>query len=285
MIVVKINGGLGNQMFQYAFGKCLAIKHNTVLMLDLSWFKNCKERKFELDNLNIQYEKCNSAENKRLKGFKRIFFRIFKNPEKSCLHVTEKYFHFDSAMLNLPDNVYIDGYWQSEKYFKEIENIIRQDFSFKLPAEGKNKELLEQILSTNSVSLHIRRGDYITDPSVNDVHGSCSLEYYDKAVKYIIEKIDDPHFFIFSDEPEWAKENLSIPYPMIIIDNNDKNSGHEDIRLMSNCKHNIIANSSFSWWGTWLNNNPDKIVLAPEKWFLSQSYDTKDLIPEGWIKL
>jgi len=266
MIIVKIIGGLGNQMFQYALGKYLAIKHNTNLILDLSGYESYKVWKFELDNLNVHYE--NNL-------FDRTTFQ----------YIQEKYFHFDPDMLNLPDNVNLDGYWQSEKYFKDIEEILRKDFSVTSPINEANQRLLDLINSTNSVSLHIRRGDYITNPSANAFHGTCSLDYYNKSIKHLIERVNNPHFFLFSDDPEWVKENILINEPVTVVDINTINNGCDDLRLMMSCKHNIIANSSFSWWGAWLNNNPQKIVIAPEKWFLSPVHNTKDVMPQGWIKL
>jgi len=289
MIIVKLIGGLGNQLFQYALGCYLTEKYHTELKLDISGFDNYKLWKYELDKFNIIEDFANPEELKipyfkKRNGIKKILFKLLYKPKKMS-YIVEKHFHFDSCIINLPDNVYLDGCWQSEKYFKEIQDIIRKDFTFKLPAEGKNKELLEQISSVNSVSLHVRRGDYITNSSANKVHGVCSLDYYNECIKYIVEKVNNPHFFIFSDEPEWVKENLTIPYFITIVDNNDKDKGYEDMRLMSNCKHNIIANSSFSWWGAWLNNNPDKIVIAPQKWFNHSDFDTKDLIPDKWVKI
>jgi len=267
MITVKIIGGLGNQMFQYALGKCLALKHNTDLKLDLSGFENYKAWKFELDNLNISYKTFNLKD------------------KESLQRINEKFFHFDKELLNLSDNVYLDGYFQSEKYFKKIKQVLLNDFMVTSPVNEKNKKMLDLINSTNSVSLHVRRGDYITNPSANAFHGTCSVEYYNKAAKYISENIDNPHFFLFSDEPEWVRENILIDKPVTIVDINTIDNGYDDLRLMSNCKYNIIANSSFSWWGSWLNNNPQKVVIAPKRWFISTVHDTKDLIPEGWIKL
>jgi len=137
-------------------------------------------------------------------------------------------------------------------------------------------------LNTNSVSIHFRRGDYVTNPLTSQHHGVCSNKYYQDAISLLKSKISQPHFFLFSDEPEWLKTNVSLQEPFRIIDNNP---GYVDLYLMSNCKHNIIANSSFSWWGAWLNNNPDKIVIAPHKWFNEPGINTYDLIPETWIRL
>jgi hypothetical protein len=233
----------------------------------LTEFERYKLRKFEFNNLNIQYE------------------NYISNGTANFQRIEEKHFHFDPGMLNLPDNVYINGYWQSEKYFKDIEEVLRKDFTVISPINQENQRMLNLINSTDSVSLHVRRGDYVTNPTTNSFHGTCSLDYYAKAVRYIIENISNPHFFLISDDPDWVKENISINKPVTVIDINTTDNGYDDLRLMSKCKHNIIANSSFSWWGAWLNNNPQKIVIAPEKWFLSPELNTKDLIPQGWMKL
>jgi hypothetical protein len=267
MIVVKIIGGLGNQMFQYAMGKYLAVKHSTELKLDLSGFKNYKTWKFELDNLNVDYKKYQ------------------KNIFKKYVRIQEKHFHFDLEIMDLPDNVHIDGYWQSEKYFKSIRDHLLKDFVIKHTINEANQTILDNINSTNSVSLHVRRGDYITNPSASVLHGTCSLEYYNKAIKHITDNIDNPHFFLFSDDIEWVKSNIQINNQVTAVNINTIDNGYDDLRLMMNCKHNIIANSSFSWWGAWLNNNPEKIVLSPERWFLTDEHDAKDIIPKDWIKL
>ena len=199
--------------------------------------------------------------------------------------IREPHFHFYSIVLKAKDNVYIEGYWQSEKYFKDIEAVIRREFTVKNELQGKNKEVAQQILDTLSVAIHIRRGDYISNPLTAKLHNTCSLEYYQQAINIFVGKVKDPHFFIFSDDPAWLQKNMVLQYPITHVNHNKADKDCEDLRLMSMCKHNIIANSSFSWWGAWLNNNPDKIVVAPKKWFNDDSYNTKDLLPESWIKI
>ncbi len=150
---------------------------------------------------------------------------------------------------------------------------------------GRNKDIGEMIQSFKSVSLHIRRGDYVSNKVTNQVHGVCDLNYYSHAISYIAERISNTHLFVFSDDPEWAKGNLKTEIPTFFVDNNRADKDYEDLKLMRQCKHNIIANSSFSWWGAWLNQNAGKIVIAPKKWFNDKSINTKDLIPEKWIRL
>jgi hypothetical protein len=186
--------------------------------------------------------------------------------------------------LNLPDNSYLSGLWQTEKYFKDCEEIIRTEFTFKQPLNKKNSELSETIRRKNSVSIHIRRGDYIYNSEEYKIHGLCSIDYYKKAVECIANKAGELTLFIFSDDIEWVKNNLKFDFPIIFVDNNVDDI-HEDLRLMSLCKHNIIANSTFSWWGAWLNNNKEKIVIAPKKWFNEFEADTKDIYPDSWMRI
>jgi hypothetical protein len=200
-------------------------------------------------------------------------------------HIREKHFHFDPDILNMPDSVYLDGYWQSEKYFADIAGIIRQEFTVKTPQGGKDKELAEQITSCESVSLHIRRGDYVSNSHTNQVHGTCDLDYYFRCVENLTQTVQNSHFFIFSDDPEWARDNLRLPNPITLVDHNGPNKNYEDLRLMSQCKHHIIANSSFSWWGAWLNPIEDKLVFAPKRWFARDNHNLHDFIPNQWIKV
>lgn len=304
MVITKLIGGLGNQMFQYAAGRSLAHRHNTELKLDITNFKNYPDRFYSLNCFNILEEFASPKEIFVFTGIPRNFLqklitqgrRSFRFAGKALLQGTqeitgdpkvykEPHFHFDRNFFYQTDNVYLDGYWQSERYFKDIEEIIRNEFTFKIPPLGKNKGVAEQIASCESVSIHVRRGDYVNDLKISEIHGNCGLTYYREAVKKISQMIRAPHFFIFSDEPGWARKNLRLGQPAMFVDHNDTNKSYEDLRLMSQCKHHIIANSSFSWWGAWLHINPEKIVIAPKKWFRSDDKDTKDLIPDSWLRI
>ena len=295
MVIVKLMGGLGNQMFQYAAARRLAHFNNTNLKIDLSWFDNICEvdssREYALDEFAIQENFTTREEVEALTVRKQGFVErlatkaMGRKPGAAPSYIREKYFHFDLDILYLNDGVYLDGYWQSEKYFKDIETIIRQEFTIKSEMNVKSLAIVKQIKSINSVSLHIRRGDYVSNPHTNQVHGSCNVKYYFRCVENLTRSVKHPHFFIFSDEPKWTRANLKLPYPTTFVDHNPPENGYEDLRLMSLCKHNIIANSSFSWWGAWLKQNPCKIVLAPKKWFNSVDYNTKDLIPDKWLKI
>ncbi|MDG5996471.1 alpha-1,2-fucosyltransferase [Candidatus Brocadia sapporoensis] len=291
MIIVKLMGGLGNQMFQYAAGRRLAEKLGVKLKLDIEMFKDNTLRKYELGAFNIQ--ECFAAveEIERLTVVKRgivekALDRVFKRPiRRPGGYVAEKYFVFDPSILQLPDQVYLDGYWQSEKYFAEIETIIREEFTIKYPQTDKNKVLSDSIKSGNSVTVHVRRGDYVNNPETNSLHGVCGIDYYQRCIDFIITKIANPHFFFFSDDPEWVKNNLKIKYESTVVEHNGAEKCYEDLRLLSQGKYHIIANSTFSWWGAWLNKNPEKMVVAPEKWFKKEDVNTKGFIPEDWIRL
>lgn len=295
MIIVKLMGGLGNQMFQYATARHLAEKNKVPLKLDLSFLMDRTPRpeftyrNYELGVFNIKedFATIKEVEDYTIKPRRKISKLIYtiKKIFNPSYHIKEKHYHFDSEVLNAPSNIYMDGYWQSEKYFKSSEFIIRSDFTLKNKAEGDILKLQNRIQSLNSVSIHIRRGDYISSKATNAFHGICSLEYYYNAINYIIEKVSDPYFFIFSDDMHWVKDNITINAPHSFVENKSEVPACEDMRLMSACKHHIIANSSFSWWAAWLNDDKHKIVVAPEKWFNDPEIDTRDLIPGAWIRI
>ncbi|MFH1827617.1 MAG: alpha-1,2-fucosyltransferase [bacterium] len=286
MIITKLIGGLGNQMFQYVAGRRAAIANKTELNFDITGYVHqvgITKREYMLHIFRID-EKF--ATQKEIVEFKRsiLFFeRIFSR--HSQLYVKEKHFHFDPDILTIPDNTYLEGYWASEKYFKNIEDIIRKEFIFKDKPDTINQKMISRIRHCNSISIHVRRSDYIADPKTHNFHGVCGLGYYKKAVSFITKKAINPFFFVFSDDPYWCQTNLRFPSPTVYVTHNLGNKDYEDMRLMSTCKHNIIANSSFSWWSAWLNNNPNKMVITPKKWFNISSINTSDLIPKQWLKI
>lgn len=291
MIITKIIGGLGNQMFQYALGRRLAYKNDVELKLDISAFDDWYHlHSYGLNNFNIEEKIATKEEIVRLSRFgkiKNIFSDVLDifNPYYQREYVREKDYTFDQNILKITDNAYLDGYWGSEKYFLEIESIIRKDFTLKRESDLVNLTIADKILETDSVSIHFRRGDYISDPKTNAIHGTCSLDYYIRAIEDICKYVPDPHFFIFSNDPAWVKENFSIPYPMNLITANGPEKNYEDLHLMSLCKHHIIANSTFSWWGAWLCANKDKRVYTPKRWYNVDYINQKDTFPESWVKI
>jgi hypothetical protein len=291
MVITKLNGGLGNQMFQYAAGRRLAHVLGTDLKLDTLIFHSYKLRPYALGVFNIYQKFASPDEVKKLtfrqQGIgKKLLSKMFRRPPKPApSYIGEKHFHFDPEILTLSDSVYLDGYWQSEKYFIDIEDIIRKEFTIIIPQDAINQNTSEFIMGSESVSIHVRRGDYVSNEVTRHYHGTCPIEYYHSAIDMITEKIEEPHFCVFSDEPDWANKYLKPEYPVTYIDFNGKERAYEDLRLMIQCKHHIIANSTFSWWGAWLCQNPNKIVYAPAKWFNDDSINTKDLLPDGWIRI
>lgn len=292
MIVTRLVGGLGNQMFQYVVGRSLAHKLGVDLKLEISTFNKYKLRQYELGIFNI-VENIATLDDVTATKFKdrSVLIKVLdkfsnKPPRPGKFFVQEKEpFHFAPEILDLPDNTYLEGSWQCPAYFENIEDIIRQEFTLKDELSEKSLEIEQNIKDSKSFSLHIRRGDYVQNQHTNEIHGLCDMQYYKEAVDYLIERFADLNCFVFSDEPEWVKNNLVLPCPVVVVDHNAADKAYEDMMLLSCCNHHIIANSTFSWWGAWLGNTDDKIVITPKKWFDDSCYDAKDLIPENWIRL
>lgn len=287
MIISRLIGGLGNQMFQYAVGRSLAIANSCELKLDVSGFENYTlHNGYELDIFNIKAGIANSKEVSRLvsKQSRLMRFVFRKLKIKKSTHFLEKSFTFDHNFFDAKPPVYLDGYWQSYKYFESIEPQLKQEFSLKNSISRLNLDISEQISSVNAVSVHIRRGDYVSNKHTNSVHGLCSLDYYRAAIQTITERVENPFFFIFSDDIAWIKDNLTTNSDTVYVDHNSGKQSYNDMYLMSLCQHHIIANSSFSWWGAWLGANAKKIVIAPKQWFVNDTV-TNDLIPKSWLRL
>jgi hypothetical protein len=297
MIISRLEGGLGNQMFQYAAARRLSEKHLTPLKLDITGFETQKHRRYKLLYFNIWEHLATAQEiteligdstfHERLAakiGRKLGFYQSAAGFYQKGWVFKEEYFHFNPDLLDAPYQVYMEGFWQSEKYFLDIADLLRQEFTLKYPQPPIFHQILEEINNATSVSLHVRRGDYIDDPN-NLLLSACSLDYYRSAIKYISEHVCQPHFFIFSDSPDWVRENLCLNFSKTIVSYNNLLHDYEELYLMSQCQHHIIANSSFSWWGAWLNPKNNKAVVAPSQWFRNSDINTKDLIPETWIRL
>lgn len=289
MIIVQLTGGMGNQMFQYALGRHLAIKNNTVLKLDLNFFKTYEWHEYSLSPLSIEEQVASPFEIKWLKGnFSNYFFKKIYNLSQEFFkknYYLESGLEFHPEVLNLPSQSYLEGYFQSEKYFIGIKEQIKKEFDVKIQPSDANLVFIDKIKNTASVSLHIRRGNYAAVAEVNQAHGLKPLTYYYEAVDYLKSQLNDFTVFVFSDDIAWAKENLKVDSNVVFIDQNNDKTDYEDIRMMSLCKHNILANSTFSWWAAWLNDNPSKIVVAPKKWYNDETRNTDDLIPADWIRI
>lgn len=290
MIITQIIGGLGNQMFQYAAGRALSLRLSEPLRLDVFGFAGYGlHQGFELPRVfACDPEIATERDVHDLLGWRAFpaVRKILFRPAFRRLHgprlVVEPHFHYWPGISSVPHDAYLVGYWQSEKYFREAAETIRADFAFRHSPSGKNAELAERIGQTMAVSLHVRRGDYVSDTKTNAAHGLCSLEYYRAAVLHMAEHVERPEFFVFSDDIAWVKANLKVDFPCRYVDHNQGAESYNDMRLMSLCRHHIIANSSFSWWGAWLNPRPDKTVIAPRRWFANGT-NIDGLFPEGWV--
>lgn len=282
MIISEIKGGLGNQLFQYAFGRCLAEQTNTELKLDISFFdsidKGVTHRQYLLDRFAISAVIATTSEIQALKK-RSLIDKLFPYTAK---YLKDKERKFSSRYFKRRDNRYLTGYWQSEKYFKPIEQIIRNEFELKNISSSENlSQILSKIDTTTSVSIHFRRTDYIG----KTVGAVCTQKYYDNAIAKMQELIgDDIHLFIFSDDIDWVRNNVNFPVASTIVEGvADIDDCVLDLYVMSRCKHNIIANSSFSWWGAWLNSNLNKTVICPDVWEPGRNIDL--IAPKEWNRM
>ena len=296
MIIVKLNGGLGNQMFQYATGLSLAIKLQVPLRLDISPFKHQHSidtpRKYSLSVFNITATIVSTKDALELTQRGTSLFRKLsrklrgKQVPKGENYYLEPHYHYAPINSLTQDDIYLDGYWQSYRYFTKYRRQLLTEFTPHKNLTSATLTCLNTIKEQkSSVSLHIRRGDYITNTNANSYHGIASLGYYQKAIDHFTQGLSSPHFFIFSDDLNWAQENVRFIQDVTFVELPLETPDYEEIILMSKCDHNIIANSSFSWWGAWLNQNDNKKVIAPKKWFQDATIDTSDLIPKEWLRL
>ena len=293
MIIVKLMGGLGNQMFQYAFGKYLATKHNTELKLDTSFLldrtpqkKHFVFRDYDLSIFNIDEQFSTTKEVNKLvsrTGNTSIDNKLNKllNTKKS--HIKDMSMEFNAAHLNIEDNTYLEGYWQSEKYFQKISRQLKNNlFTFKNPLTQQSSVLLNKIEQSNSVCINIRRGDFVT----NSFHGAMGVDYYNEAEKILLQKHENLELFIFSDDIEWCENNLNFSVPTTFVGHEFAGHKFQDyLRLMAACKHFTIPNSSFAWWAVWFSSNPEKTVIAPKNWINNPPNPVDHLIPKNWIRI
>lgn len=292
MIISNIRGGLGNQMFQYAAGKTLAKKLRDDFKVDVRNFDNYRlHQGFEINRVfNCCVDISTEKDLRNILSWQsniliqKILSYPIAKPLRKKNFIVEPHFHHWNGIKFLDKDLYLYGYWQSEKYFINEQDAIRKDFVFKESLSNANKRLAADIAKVNAVSLHVRRGDYIKNKK-NSFIGSCSIDYYKKAIEIMKAKITKPIFFVFSDDLVWAKKNLPSSLGATFVEHNRKKESYNDMRLMSFCKNNIISNSTYSWWGAWLNINNNKTVIAPKKWFADKSYKVSDLIPKDWIKV
>lgn len=300
MKVVNLKGGLGNQFFQYAFGKSLEKETNTTVKYDTTWFETGADYDHDilyLDFFDTEYEVANKKEIENLYPLdglgKRIAGRIYRRSpfisqslfghfremdnRKNTILTSEPYmFEYSPKVYSTNRDSYFDGYWQAFQYVDSVSDILAKEFRLTEPLSEQSKEINEEIGRSESVSIHIRRGDYTKN------NNTLPIDYYRKSVEEMNFRTEDPQYYIFSDDIDWVRNELEIKGDCTYVDHNGVETAYEDLMLMSSCKHNIIANSTFSWWGAWLNQNSDAIVLAPGIWLGWGDTDDMDILPNAW---
>lgn len=287
-VIARIEGGLGNQLFQYAAGRSLADRLHCELALDLRGLVETGDRPFQLDRYHIRATVATaldlygmphwrSTRSTRLQSrLSQILPAVFSFPTFWPLS-----FAFDSRFDKITQPAYLVGYWQTEKYFAWNRERILQDVTLLAPP-AENPPILNLIQACNSVALHIRRGDYVTNSSAAEYHGLCDFAYYRSAIDQVKKNTADMQVFVFSDDLDWASENLQLDVPTHFVTGNSVDEGYLDLDLISQCQHHIVANSSFSWWGAWRAQSPQQQVYAPKRWFNDVGTNTADVIPSRW---
>ena len=291
-VIVRLMGGLGNQLFQYATGYAMAKRLRVPLLLDRTFLDqrppnmDWTPRALELDAFRAPIAFADADEVERFRRpidqrvhrtIHRIFPRLYAD-----VHL-ETAPGYDPELRTRKAPIYLEGFFQNERYFDDAADDIRNDlFVPQVQPDARNAELLSSVSSGISASVHVRRGDYVTNAASNRFHGVCSPDYYARAATELVEQHGVERFFVFSDDPEWTRENLSFPRPTEHVSHNTGKAAHWDLFLMRHCRHHIIANSSFSWWGAWLDARPGRVVIAPVQWFAGSRTPASAIIPPAW---
>ena len=283
MIIVKLGGGLGNQLFQYACGRRLALKNNDILKLDIEAYSEKNPRLYGLGHFNIVENFASSVEIKNLRLPYGLVSRCIRSFRSRILRKFN--IGFDPKILDLKGDIYLEGFWKNERYFFDINKLIREEFTLRNPFSLAAKDASQMIFGEICpVAIHVRRGDYVSVAGTARYHGVCSQEYYRDALVYLSRRAKISRLFIFSDDIEWVKKNMKFDHPFTFV-SKEGIPDYEELLLMSYCKHNIIANSTFSWWAAWLNMNSNKIIIAPKRWLAKTGNDYYEEIPNTWIKM
>ena len=289
MNIVQIRAGLGNQMFQYAF--YLSLKHRRPdTKIDVSIYRHRPSHNgYELERVfAIRPEYASAAERDQLADISKDFWSTLRRALGWKRHTTgQVVLEPDPAKGWYPqifqtENSYLQGYWQSEKYFAEVVDEVRRDFQFRLPLPPADAALAKRIQSENSVSVHVRRGDYLKKRRIAD-YNVCTETYYRRAIEAIQAQVNEPVFYVFSDDPAWCQAQEFFPTGTVFVSGHEGPNAYIDMQLMSLCRHHIIANSSFSWWGAWLGQSKDAVTLAPNTWF--RHHPRPDILPERWTAI
>ncbi|MDO8541030.1 MAG: alpha-1,2-fucosyltransferase [Opitutaceae bacterium] len=302
MIITRLTGGLGNQMFQYAAGLALAERRRTVLKLDVSWFREYTEyeahNRYALSCFNVLEQFASTDEIDRVRGIRltrterwslilarrlRLTQYVRRMTTPGANHLTPA--SVASDFFGQPDHSYLDGMWQSERFFAPIANLLRLHFSFRYPAPPAVNELAERIRRGPSAAVHFRRGDYTTNPDFTRQIGVLGLDYYHRAVARLQRGQPDVTLYVFSDDIVWAEREFRPALPHVFARVTEPWHAYDKIRLMCLCDHAIISNSTFAWWAAWLNPNPHKLVIAPDPWLAGQASESADTVPAAWQRL
>lgn len=288
--IVRLKGGLGNQLFQYAAARALCMKHSASLELDLSLLAlhgpTITPRTYALDGYPLSASVLSAAESARhglTANRMRNWLAVRSIGVRGFRYVREVGFGFQPELLEPSGDVILDGFWQTPRYFDDVRPALLRELRY--PQRSGLDELQAQMRSTSSVSIHVRRGDYVSNPTAALKHGACTLDYYREACRFLAARVQDPHYFIFSDDPAWAAENIpALVERSTLISGTRPLNAQEELQLMSECRHHVLANSSYSWWGAWLSSDTDSVVVAPSRW-MADGTDTHDLIPGSWHAL
>ncbi len=285
MIYSRLLGGLGNQLFQYATGRALALRRGTELVLDSRAADRAAERfRPALQHFAVQHQVGMELPPDKTRP---LAYAIWRYGARRPRFLRERGLGFNKTVYQAPDDTYLHGYFQSEKYFRDVTDTIREDLRIVTPPDPPNKKALGEIGAAEvPVSLHVRRGDYVEDAKGNRMHGTCDEAYYRAALNQVEARAGgEISVFVFSDDPDWARCNLNLDRSIRVFDHNGPEQHYEDLRLMAACQHNVIANSTFSWWGGWLNPNPHKVVMSPARWFADTNVCNPDILPDGWLAI
>lgn len=293
-LVVRLTGGLGNQMFQYACGRAIADRYAMDLRLDASQFGRDRLRPYSLGALCITAAKATRREMACFyapwpaRVLRRAFGYTSRHPgmQPSGQIIAEQGLGFQAVDVDPTRPVLLTGYWQSEKYFAHLRDALLIELAPRQPAAGRNAELLARIHEEESICVHVRRGDYVSHAKTSAAHGTCDARYYETALERLLQAGRRPSVFVFSDDPTWTRRHIVPPgVPCTYVDHNGPGQPWEDLRLMAAGRRFVIANSTFSWWGAWLSNRKDKTVIAPAVWFRDASRDGDGIVPDGWMRM
>ncbi len=291
MIIIALNGGLGNQLFQYALGRRLAWERGLPLLFDLSSLSLKSQRsyrQYKLDHFQVQgrpasdqdlQEFHRGSQPRPVRRLASMVQRLLPYYRRAVIQ--ERNLRFDPNILRAPSRVLLRGYWQSERYFQPVRPLLLEELHVRDAMDPINRRWLDEIRAGNSVSVHIRRGDYVENQAIREMHGVLPLSYYQQAMRAMESIVQSPHYFVFSDDAAWVHEQWTAGNNLTIVDHNNFEHDYFDFALMAACHHHVIANSSFSWWAAWLSDRPEKQVFAPRRWFQSD-LDSRDVIPAGW---